>query len=326
MGNFHENDRTVTPVIVPIATANKSLNFYIVNHGQSLSLIDAGLNNDACWDALNSTLQQHGWSIYDLTEIILTHHHYDHIGIVNRIVAQHPIPVYASPLSLPRLQRKQEFLEMRIEFYARLYEEMGCGDVGKQRVEFLQKAIETNKDQAMDAEIREITEKQLFHFDVLAYPGHAPDQLGFYDRQVKALFAGDLLIQHISSNALVEPSDSGNRLPTLSQHVQSLKQCHSLELELVYSGHGELIRQPYDLIEKRLVGIEEKSDRFLSLIQSGILTASELGQTYYKKRYFQLFSLVMSEIIGHLDYLEVNGKVEKEWVHGVWHYFAKNTK
>lgn len=94
----------------------------------------------------------------------------------------------------------------------------------------------------------------------------------------------------------------------------------------MYSGHGELIRQPYELIEKRLAGIAEKSERFLSLIQSGILTANELAQTYYKKRYIQLFSLVMSEIIGHLDYLEVNGKVEKEWAHGVWHYFAKNTK
>lgn len=179
--NFNANNIKVIPVIVPVDGGLKSLNFYIVKHDQSLSLIDAGLNNDACWDALNSTLLKHGWSMNDLTEIILTHHHYDHIGIVNRIVANHPIPVYASPLSLPRLQRKQDFLEMRIEFYARLYEEMGCGDVGRQRVEFLQKAIETNKDQAINAEIREISGKQLFHFDVLEYPGHAPDQLGFYD-------------------------------------------------------------------------------------------------------------------------------------------------
>ncbi|WP_246141015.1 MBL fold metallo-hydrolase [Bacillus marasmi] len=324
--NLHVHYEKVIPVIVPVEDGLKSINFYIVKHGQSLSLIDAGMNNKACWDALISTLQKHGWSLTNLTEIILTHHHIDHIGLVNAIVAKHPIPVYASPISLPRLKRDQAFLEMRMEFYAKLYEEMGCGEVGKQRVAFLRKSIEENRNQAIEAAVHEITEKRLFQFDILEYPGHAPDQLAFYHRQQKSLFAGDLLIQHISSNALVEPDDFGNRLPTLSQHVQSLKRCNDLKLEVVYSGHGELIHQPYELIKKRLDGIEEKSERFLNMIQSGITTANELAQTYYKKRYSPLFQLVMSEIIGHLDYLEVKGKVEKVLVQGVWHYYAKQNK
>ncbi|MEW8987051.1 MAG: MBL fold metallo-hydrolase, partial [Bacillus sp. (in: firmicutes)] len=102
--------------------------------------------------------------------------------------------------------------------------------------------------------------------------------------------------------------------------------CNDLKLEIVYSGHGELIHQPYELINKRLDGIEEKSERFFSMIQSGITTANELAQTYYRKRYIPLFHLVMSEIIGHLDYLEVKGKVEKVLVQGVWHYYAKQNK
>lgn len=309
--------------MVPVKDGLKSINFYIVSHEQTLTLIDAGLNNDPCWNALVSTLHQHEWSITDLTEIILTHHHIDHIGLVNRIVAEHPIPVYASPLSLPRLKRSQDFLEMRMEFYAKLYEENDCREVGRQRVDFLKKSIETNKDQAITAEISEITDKRLFQFDIHSYPGHAPDQLAFYDRERNSLFAGDLLIQHISSNALVEPDEHGNRLPSLSQHVQSLKQCSLLKMELVYSGHGELIMEPHKLIQKRLNGIEEKSERFLGLIQSGITTANELAQAYYKKRYVPLFHLVMSEVIGHLDYLEVKGKVKKDFTNGVWRYYAK---
>lgn len=322
MFNVNVNDEKVIPVIVPVEDGLKSINFYIAKHGQSLSLIDAGLNNEACWDSLISTLQKYGWNFSDLTEIILTHHHIDHIGLVNAIVAKHPIPVYASPISLPRLKRNQAFLEMRMEFYAKLYEEMGCGEVGKQRVAFLKKSIVENQNQAIEAEIHEITDERLFHFDVLEYPGHAPDQLAFYDRKQKSLFAGDLLIQHISSNALVEPDECGNRLPTLSQHVHSLKQCNELQMELVYSGHGEIIHQPHELIKNRLNGIEDKSERFFSMIQSGITTANELAQTYYKKRYKSLFQLVMSEVIGHLDYLEAKGKIEKEFSQGVWHYFS----
>lgn len=56
------------------------------------------------------------------------------------------------------------------------------------------------------------------------------------------------------------------------------------------------------------------------MIQSGIHTASELAQTLYKKMYDQQFSLVMSEVIGHLDYLEVQEKIYKDLIEGIWHY------
>ena len=40
------------------------------------------------------------------------------------------------------------------------------------------------------------------------------------------------------------------------------------------------------------------------------------------KKYEKQFSPVMSEVIGHLDYLEEQRKVRKELHKGVWHYFV----
>ncbi|WP_260842610.1 hypothetical protein [Siminovitchia fortis] len=34
----------------------------------------------------------------------------------------------------------------------------------------------------------------------------------------------------------------------------------------------------------------------------------EVAQAYYKEKYVKQFSLVMSEVIGHLDYLEERGE------------------
>ena len=313
---------TVYPVIVPDQSGLKSINFYIIKHGQSLTLIDAGWNNEQCWESLLTTLNGNGFGLKDLTEIILTHHHNDHAGLVNRIISQHPIPVYASPLSIPRLRRDQAFLEMRIEFYAKLYQEMGCGQTGVQQVEYLTKAIKKNKHQAVLAKITEIDNNQLLDFTVLPTPGHAPDQLAFYDQTRNWLFVGDLLIEHISSNALVEPDFDGKRLPTLTQHINSLNKCGTLNVDMAFSGHGTLIKEPNKLILKRLNNMYQKSERLLRLIQSGIETGSELAQTYYNKRYVPQFSLVMSEIIGHLDYLEAQNKLNKKFVNGVWRYSA----
>jgi glyoxylase-like metal-dependent hydrolase (beta-lactamase superfamily II) len=309
----------VFPIIVPDRLL-KTVNFFLVKREKSLSLIDAGWNNEECWNALNHALRKNGFSLTDLTEIILTHHHIDHIGLVNRIVSKHPIPVYTSPVSIPRLKRDKDFLEMRIEFYKKLYQEMGCGETAEQRIDYLIKAVIDNKDNTIDADITAITAKSLFNFEIIEVPGHAPDQLAFLNHKEHEIFVGDLLLEHISSNALVEPDNLGKRLPTVSQQMESLRKCMELDIKLVYPGHGSLIKNPNDLIRKRLERVEIKGQRLIELIKSGVTTANDIAITWYKNVYYEQFGLVMSEIIGHLDYLEAQRKIEKKLINGVWHY------
>lgn len=311
----------VFPVIVPVSGGLRSINFYLVQQENSLTLIDAGLNTEACWDALQNTLKEKGYTIRDISEILLTHHHIDHVGLVNRVVAEHDIPVYAHPNSLPRLKRDPGFLEMRIEFFNELYKQMDCGNMGEKQIDNLRNALIQNKDNKIHGTILTIQENQLLNFDIMEAFGHAPDQIVFFNRELKWLFAGDLLIGHISSNALVEPDFQGNRMKTLIQHKQSLFNCLSLHAELVFSGHGTTIEQANDLIQKRVDGMDMKAELFKSYIQAGHSTAKAIAQTHYKQKYEMQFSLVMSEVIGHLDFLEEQKKVKKEFDKGVWHYF-----
>ncbi|MFF2288311.1 MBL fold metallo-hydrolase [Peribacillus butanolivorans] len=313
----------IYPIIAPSALSLKSINFYLVKQDESLTLVDAGMNDDVCWNALQNTLKENGFTIKDITEILLTHHHGDHVGLVNRITALHPIPVYAHSKSVPRLKRDPDFLSMRIEFYKQLYLQMGCGELGDKQVAYLFNAVDNNKDQRLNCDIIEITEKKWLNFEVIEFPGHAPDQIAFLDQKEKRLLAGDLLIEHISSNALIEPDENGNRMLTLVDHIDSLKRCLSLQINLILPGHGNIIEHPGSLIEKRLNSIESKSQKILALIESGISTGNELAKTFYKEKYVKEFPLVMSEIIGHLDYLEYQEKINKEIIKNVVHYYAK---
>lgn len=310
----------VIPIIVPDKSSLRSVNFFLVKQQQSLSLIDAGWNNKQCWNALNDELNNHGFCLRDLTEIILTHHHIDHIGLVNRITAEHPVPVYAHPDSILRLKRDRDFLEMRVEFYSQLYKEMGCGELGEHQVSYLQNAISSNQENAIQPEVSKIVDDPFMNFNIVEVPGHAPDQLAFYNEREKWVFAGDLLISHISSNALVEPDSLGRRIPSLTQHVASLKKCLALNVNVLFPGHGDVIEKPNTLIKNRLKRVENKAARLTELINAGVSTGSDIALSYYKNTYYEQFSLVMSEIIGHLDYLEVQGKIKKELVDGVWHY------
>ncbi len=324
METFEYNCCTVFPITVPVSNGLKSYNFYLISNNKSLTLIDAGINDNLCYEALIRVLNTNGFTLNDITEILLTHHHIDHVGLVNRIIEQHEIPIYAHPNSIPRLKRSEGFLQMRIDFYEKLYREMNCGLNGERQVHHLRKSLEKNKHLSIIADIHPLLEgDSLLGFSVIEVFGHAPDQIAFYDQKRKWLFGGDYLIHHISSNALVEPDLVGNRKLALLESIRSHQKCLELDIDTIFSGHGQIINQPKDLIRLRLERINEKSESLFQLIKKGVSTASELAQEYYNKIYNEQFVLVMSEIIGHLDLLEHRNKISKRFSDGIWIYKEK---
>lgn len=322
MMKIEQEGRTVFPIIVPNSSNLKSVNFFLIKERETIYLIDAGMNDEACWNALIYTLEINDFSLSDLTGIILTHHHIDHAGLVDRIVSHNPVPVFVHPEAVPRLKRDPVFLERRADFFEKLYKEMGCGEAGEQQARFVKETIEKNKDNALKACLTPVKEDFLTHLQlgVIETPGHAPDQMALYDEKRGWLFGGDLLIGHISSNALVEPDFSGNRIMTLVQHRNSMKKCLDVNMNIVFPGHGALIENGKSLIRNKVSRIDKKAERFVSAIGEGSASAAEIAISYYKNVYDDQFSLVMSEVIGHLDYLENQGRVSKTKVDGVWQY------
>ena len=201
-------------------------------------------------DFLHKTLKAHDYTLTDITGILLTHHHTDHIGLVNRLVSTHSIPVYAHPNAILILRRDAEYIKMRVEFFRKLYQEMGCGEIGEKQVADLHNPIILSEDNKIHCEIQQITNNQLFGFDILEIPGHAPDQVALYNKECKWLFIGDLLIENIPSNAFIEPDFDGIRTKSIVQQKQSLEKCLSLNVDLVFSGHGIIIENPVYLLKK----------------------------------------------------------------------------
>jgi glyoxylase-like metal-dependent hydrolase (beta-lactamase superfamily II) len=313
----------VIPVIAPTPYDVGDVNMYLAVNGKSLILIDAGDDNEACWNALLTGLKLNGYCLQDLTHILLTHSHQDHIGLVNRITSCMDIPVYAHKESLPRLKRDPGYLSMRIRFFEKLYREMGCGEIGNRQVEEMKTAMQSNEKYKINTHIIPLAgSDSVEKLKVIEVPGHSPDHIAFWAGDRKWLFGGDHLIKHISSNAFVEPDLEGNRILSLVQYAGSLADCLKLDAETVFPGHGELIHDHRALITLRLARIEQKAERLRTMIQAGMTTAFQLAQQYYPTKYLSLFFPVMSEIIGLLDYLESKAKIGKVQRNGIWHYEA----
>ncbi|MFB4165295.1 MBL fold metallo-hydrolase [Alteribacillus sp. JSM 102045] len=171
---------------------------------------------------MQQTLKENGYTTSDISSIILSHHHKDHCGLVNQLTEEQNIPVYAHKKSLPRLKGIKSLLEKRADFFKRLYQEFGCGEKGEAYSEYLTRSIEQNHESIINVNVKPIEEANLPMVEVLHLQGHAPDQIGLWEEDNGVLFGADALIDHISSNAFVEPDDNGERIPSLSQNIETL--------------------------------------------------------------------------------------------------------
>jgi len=78
-------------------------NCFLVRHGGGFLLIDTGYDYE--WDRFVEGLARLGIGPGDITQLILTHHHDDHCGLLNRLTAENPgIVIMMSALAARRLE------------------------------------------------------------------------------------------------------------------------------------------------------------------------------------------------------------------------------
>ena len=69
------------------------VNCYLLEDADGLTLVDAGLPR--VWNELGWAVRDLGRAPADLKALVLTHAHFDHVGVAAKIVARLGIPVYA---------------------------------------------------------------------------------------------------------------------------------------------------------------------------------------------------------------------------------------
>ncbi|MBI4497924.1 MAG: MBL fold metallo-hydrolase [Chloroflexi bacterium] len=67
--------------LVPVGFTN----CYVLDSGEGLILIDTGINTDENWDALTAGLRAAGYEVRDVRLVLLTHYHFDHSGLAERV-------------------------------------------------------------------------------------------------------------------------------------------------------------------------------------------------------------------------------------------------
>jgi len=313
---------SIAKIVIPTPFPVGDVNVYVVK-GDRLTLIDVGPKTDAAWEALNVQLKDLGLTVNDIEQVVLTHHHPDHAGLLDYFPDS--LEVYGHQLNERWLFGTKEFLASHDKFYLELFQEFGIPEQYLPLIGAMKKSLRYTCNRPLTGELKEGDSPfGLEDWTVIETPGHAQSHIGLLREKDGVFIAGDLLLAHISPNPLLEPPLPGTteRPKSQLQYNESLKKLKQLPIQLVYAGHGEEIYHANELIEKRLSHQHERAMKVRNWLAEEPLTVFEICKRLFPSVYERELSLTISETIAQLDYLQAVGEVKVNEEKTAFMYFV----
>ncbi len=314
----------IIKITLPTPFPVGDVNVFLIK-GDRLTLVDAGTKTAASFEALVSGLADIGYKVEDIEQVLLTHHHPDHTGLLDFLPRD--IDRIGHPYCANWVVKDEAFLSSAMEFYRALFRESGGPAEAEPMLKRIQAPLKFSSGESpLTLEIKEGSPLPgLADWQVFEVPGHAQSHLAFYREKDGAMVGGDHVLAKISSNPLLEPPlNYGEERPKpLLQYNHSLKRVMGLPVDTIYTGHGAEVKNANALIASRFERQHDRAMFVKDMIEEQSLTAFDICVRLFPTVYKRELDLTMSETIGQLDYLLDIGAagVEKN-EQGVYSYFS----
>ncbi len=302
----------ILSITVPTPFPVGPVNCFVII-GEAITLVDTGPRTPEAKQALLTQLQSHDLTFEDIDQVVITHHHPDHIGLVGMLKSKGK-KVLGHWKNDRWLQMSDSFLREHETFMTGIYLEAGVSDEYFDHVRDTRSYLAYTDPAQCDVHLSEGDEiAGCPGWIVMETPGHAQSHISLLHEESRTMIAGDHLIKHISSNPLLEPPyvKGTERPKPLLQQRNSYQKTLEAHVAHVYTGHGVPIVNPDELIKERLIKQEERSAKVASFLKTEPLTGFEVCQKLFPGIYKKQTGLTLSETIGHLDYLESENVITK---------------
>lgn len=299
----------IAKITVPTPFPVGDVNAYLIK-GERLTLVDAGVKTEESWNLLTEQMAELHLSPNDIEQVILTHHHPDHVGMIDFF--SESVEIYGHPLNDRWLKLSDEFFQDQVDFFHELFLEFGLPKELIPQISKFKKPLKHSYKRSLTGHLVEgINPLGLSEWQVIETPGHAQSQIALFREKDGILIGGDVILAHISPNPLLEPPAPGEKerpKPQL-QHNASMKKLLSYPIQMVYTGHGEEVFQLKELVEKRLIHQHERAMKVKNWLNEEEMTVFEICKRLFPTVYQRELMLTISETVGQLDYLASIGEI-----------------
>jgi glyoxylase-like metal-dependent hydrolase (beta-lactamase superfamily II) len=242
---------------------------YLVHNAKELLIFDPGSPYEEEQQALAGCVDEMIAAGRQVSEIILTHHHPDHVGGVNSLKA---------------------YLGGSVSVAAHKETAAILSDVKVDR--FIE-----------DGEIITLDGEPHVQLQAMHTPGHARGHLCFHDAQRGVLITGDNIVGF--GSVLIDPAD-GNMRDYLNslQRMRSLP-----NLSVLFGGHGPAVATPYQKIDEYISHRLEREKNILEVVNNGITDPKEIVARVYTDVHPKAHPMAERAVMAHLEKLREDGKV-----------------
>jgi glyoxylase-like metal-dependent hydrolase (beta-lactamase superfamily II) len=282
------------------------VNVYLLADGDGWAMVDSGFGNEetiAAWTALfEGPLAQ-----VNITRLIVTHSHPDHVGLAGWIVERFNCPLYMSQVEyLQSVYHQNRGTEERRNAQRLFFRRHGMDE------NLTDQLLGRGQDYLKRVSILPAAYRRISHGDAL-------DQVMLYCAADKLFLSADQVLSKISPNVsvwAVEPDQN-----SLGEYLASLA---SLTTTLPYDvivlpGHGV----PFYGLKTRIKQLADHHEERCRLIADACReidqTSKELVPVVFHKHVLDVHQMgfAAGELIAHVNYMLVEGRLKVQDVDGV---------
>lgn len=318
-----EWNKGIAQITLPTPFSVGDVHVYVVK-ADRLTLVDAGVKTEEAWESFQYQLKQLKLTPNDIEQVVLTHHHPDHVGLLDFFSPE--IEVYGHPTNERWIYRTNEFEKEYELFFNKMYQECGLPTQYFSLIRKMNKSLRFSCQRSLTGTLRDgDTPPGMYGWTVMETLGHAQSHIMLERKKDHVLIGGDHLLAKISSNPLLEPPLSGetDRPKPQLQYNESLKKLSSYPIQKIYPGHGPDVYQVSELVEQRLMRQHNRAMLVKEMVTDQPLTIFEICQRLFPKVYERELPLTISETVAQIDYLQsFDGIRELEEENGLLRFIA----
>ncbi len=310
---------TVAPGIewvrMPLPFSLKFINLWLIDDGDSWTIVDTGLPLPETKSAWRSLLDARVTEQKPLRRVIVTHMHPDHVGSAGWLCHK-----YRAELWMSRL----EYITCRMLVADTGREAPAAGIEFYRQAGWSDNALENYKSRfggfgrgvsLMPDAYHRLSDGDEFRmagatWRVIIGAGHSPEHACLYCPDRNILISGDQILPRISSNVSVHPTE-----PDADPLEEWLASCRKLldlipEDCLVLPAHNEPFTGAHKRLEHLISGHETALTRLRARLEKGPATVLETFVSVFGRAIEgEELSMASGEALAHLNYLKHRGEL-----------------
>lgn len=305
---------------IPYSSRLSQTNVFLIESADGWVVIDVGSDFETTRQVWQQALKEVGISFKQINRIYITHCHPDHLGAARWLQQCSEAPVY---MLREEIERAYRYVFLNEKNFKQLYRQAISGQTKQNRFpdhlidQLIEDWYEVVRPQYLEPveiiplDAGEIIDLGGSSFKVLPAPAHTDNQYILWSENRRHLFLADVL----SANAYLHFTDWPNS--DLSNPLENffglLDQLKGLDAVRTFPGHGEIIKDLNDQIEK----VKNRHLRALDRLEAAVQGPAAAGELYSRlaplEDYVHHHRVVMGETLGYLEYLVSRERLVKRY-------------